>query len=263
MARTATRRAAPWRRGAMFAVAVVATLAAGCGSSGGGSSTGARPRPTSPAWALQGAYAPTIDPADFVATIDNRYFPLTPGTSFHYEGTKDATQQTDDMVVTDQTKRVLGVTCTVVRDTVSEHGRPVERTFDWYAQDKHGNVWYMGEDALELKDGRLVRASDSWESGVNGAKPGIIVPGNPQPGDVYRQEYYPPGEALDQAHVLRLDARRAVPYGAFTGVLATEEWSPVEPQIEQKYYAAGVGEVMEQVVKGGHERFELVSVTHP
>jgi hypothetical protein len=138
------------------------------------------------------------------------------------------------MVVTDQTKQILGVTCTVVQDTVSENGNPIERTFDWYAQDKQGNVWYMGEDSREMKNGRFVRASDSWESGVDGAQPGIIMPANPQPGDVNRQEYYPPGGALDQAHVLRLDGHVKVAYGTFKRVLVTEEWSPVEPQLEQK-----------------------------
>ena len=107
-----------------------------------------------------------------------------------------------------------------------------------------------------------MRASDSWESGVKGAQPGIIMPGNPQPGDVYRQEYYPPGGALDQAHVLRANARFKVAYGAFDNVLTTEEWSPVEPQIEQKSYVAGVGEIEEHVTAGGNEQFELVSVTH-
>ena len=166
------------------------------------------------------------------------------------------------MFVTHQTKRVLGVRCTVVRDTVSEHGKAVERTFDWYAQDKQGNVWYMGEDSLELKNGRLVRARDSWEAGVNGAQPGIIVPANPQPGDAYRQEYYPPGKALDEARVLRLSGTLTVPHGTFKHVLVTSERSPLEPQTEQKYYAPGVGEIAERVVKGHHEQFKLVSVTH-
>ena len=105
-----------------------------------------------------GATRPQIDPANFVATIDNRYFPLEPGTGFHYRGVADRTPQTDDMVVTHQTKQILGVTCTVVRDTVSEHGQPIERTFDWYAQDKQGNVWYMGEDTRELQHGHFVKA---------------------------------------------------------------------------------------------------------
>src|SRR5215475_8408482 len=85
-----------------------------------------------------------------------------------------------------------------------------------HAQDKQGNVWYMGEDSLELKNGHFVKASDSWQTGVNGAQPGIIMPGNPQPGDEYRQEYYPPGQALDQAKVLSLDGSITVPFGAYT-----------------------------------------------
>jgi hypothetical protein len=237
-----------------IAPALLAVVAVGVGPS-----TASRPAP--PSWTLHGSYAPSIDPANFVATVDNRYFPLKPGTGFHYKGVRDSTTQADDMVVTEQTKRVLGVSCTVVRDTVSEHGKAVERTFDWYAQDKQGNVWYMGEDSLELKNGRFVRASDSWQAGVNGAKPGIIMRGNPRPGDVYRQEYYRPGGALDQARVLGLDATAQVPYGTFTRVLATIEWSPVEPQLEKKYYKAGIGEVEERVVQGGREQFQLVSVT--
>src|SRR5262249_61860219 len=105
------------------------------------------------------------------------------------------------MVVTHQAKYVLGVRCTVVRDTVSHNGKPLERTFDWYAQDKQGNVWYMGEDARELKNGRFVRAGDSWQAGVHGAKPGVIMRGRPHTGAVYRQEDYPP-DALDQARGL-------------------------------------------------------------
>jgi hypothetical protein len=145
---------------------------------------------------------------------------------------------------------------------VSEHGKPVERTFDYYAQDKQGNVWYMGELSLEKRRGRLVKASDSWEAGVNGGKPGIIMPGHPRPGDAYRQEYYPPGEALDEARVIALRGGVKVPYGNFKGLLVTLERSPLEPQTEKKYYAPGLGEVAERVVKGHHEQFELVRVTH-
>jgi hypothetical protein len=211
---------------------------------------------------IHGTYAPKIDPANFVARIDNRYLPYTPGTRIHLEGSRGTTAQTDDEVVSHRTKRILGVTCTIVRDTVSERGRAVERTDDWYAQDKQGNVWYMGEDSFELQNGRFVKADDSWKSGVNGAKPGIIMPAAPRPGDAYRQEYYPPGNALDQARVLRLGASLQVPYGSFRHVLVTSERSPLEPQTEQKYYAPGVGEIAERVVKGHHEAFELVSITH-
>jgi hypothetical protein len=210
---------------------------------------------------LHGTYAPKIDPANFVATIDNRYLPYKPGTRIHFEGVRGTTKQTDDEVVLRATKTILGVRCTVVRDTVSEHGRAVERTDDWYAQDKQGNVWYMGEAAFERSHGRFVKASDSWESGVNGAHPGIIMPADPRPGDAYRQEYYPPGKALDAARVLRRTGTMTVPYGSFKHLLVTSEFSPAEPQTEQKFYAAGVGEVAERVVKGHHEEFALVSVS--
>ena len=211
---------------------------------------------------IHGTYAPKIDPANFVATIDNRYLPYKPGTRFHFAGVRGTTRQTDDEVVMHRIKRVLGVRCTVVRDTVSEHRRAIEWTDDWYAQDKQGNVWYMGEDSFELKNGHFVKASDSWRSGVNGAEPGIIMPAHPRAGDAYRQEYYPPGKALDEARVLRLDGSVTVPYGTFNGVLVTSERSPLEPQTEQKYYAPGIGEVAERVVKGHHEEFKLVSVSH-
>jgi hypothetical protein len=238
-------------------IAALVLVAASVAASG---SPGATPRP--PRWVLHGKYTASIDPSNFVASVDNRYFPLTPGTSFHYRGVRGTTAQTDDVVVTRGVKYVLGVKCTVVRDTVSERGRPVERTFDWYAQDVEGNVWYMGEDSFELQNGRFARASDSWQAGKNGAQPGIIMRGQPRSGQVYRQEYYPPGEALDQARVLGLQKPLRVPAGTFTRPLVTIEWSPVEPQLEKKYYAAGVGEVMEKVVAGGHEQFELVRVTH-
>jgi hypothetical protein len=193
--------------------------------------------------------------------VDNQYWPLAPGTTLHYEGTRGKTPQTDDVVVTNRTVRILGIACTVVRDTVSEHGRAVERTFDYYAQDGQGNVWYLGEDSFERERGHFVKASDSWRSGVDGAKPGIIMPADPRPGESYRQEYYPPGEALDEARVLGVRGPVEVPYGKFDHALVTSEYSPLEPQTEEKYFVAGVGEVLERVVKGHHEEFRLVRVT--
>jgi hypothetical protein len=228
----------------------------------GGSAHASKSPPPGELAPIHGPYAPKIGPANFVAKIDNRYLPYEPGTRFYFEGVRGMTRQTDDQVVMHRTKRIIGVRCTIVRDTVSEHGRAIERTDDWYAQDKQGNVWYMGEDSFELKNGHFVKASDSWKSGVNGAKPGIIMPAHPRRGDAYRQEYYPPGKALDQARVLGLNGRQTVPYGTFTRLLVTSERSPLEPQTEQKYHAQGVGEIAERVVKGHHEEFKLVSVTH-
>jgi hypothetical protein len=222
---------------------------------------GAKTTPPGELAPLHGTYAPRIDPASFVATVDNRYLPYKPGTRIHFEGVRGTTRQTDDEVVLRRTKTILGVRCTVVRDTVSEHGRAVERTDDWYAQDKQGNVWYMGEAAFERSHGRFVKAGDSWQSGVDGAHPGIIMPADPRPGDAYRQEYYPPGKALDEARVLRRTGTLTVPYGSFEHLLVTSEFSPLEPQTEQKYYAAGVGEIAERVVKGHHEEFALVGIS--
>ena len=259
----------------MLALALLAAIVGGCGSSGGDTSSSpsssptATPSPTgsgsksaSELAPTHGKYSPSIDPANFVSTIDNPYFPLEPGTGFHFTGARGKTPQTDDEIVTHRTKQILGISSTVVRDTVSEHGRAIERTFDFYAQDKQGNVWYMGENSLERKNGRFVRASDSWLSGVDGAEPGIIMPADPQPGDDYRQEYYPPGEALDEAHVIGFHGPFTVPTGTYKRALVTSEFSPLEPQTEQKYYVAGLGEIQEKVVKGHHEQFKLVRVTH-
>jgi hypothetical protein len=254
---------------ATIAVGLFAAVAPGCGSSGGnGSSTMAaasRSPSASELAPIHGPYSPSIKPADFVGTIDNRYFPLKPGTTFLYKGVSEngKTPQADREVVTHRTKRILGVTCTVVNDTVLSHGKPIERTFDWYAQDKDGNVWYMGEDTREMVHGHWVKMSDSWQGGVNGAEPGIIMPGNPQPGDAYRQEYYP-GHALDQARVLGRGAPQTVPYGSYKKTLMTVETSPkIDPGIaERKYYVAGVGDIREHTVSGNHEQIKLVSVTH-
>jgi hypothetical protein len=210
---------------------------------------------------IHGPYHPAIDPANFVRTVDNRYLPYAPGMRIRFKGVRGTTPQVDQQLVLNRTVTILGVTCTVVRDTVSEHGRAVERTDDFYAQDRQGNVWYMGEDSFERnKAGRFVKASDSWRGGVNGGRPGIIMPADPKRGDAYRQEYYPPGQALDEARVLRVDAKRTVPFGSFKHVLVTSEFSPAEPQTERKYYAPGVGEIAEHVVKGHHEAFTLVSL---
>jgi hypothetical protein len=253
--------------GAFLVAAFVAALATACASSRtqvapthSGSTLSA-----SDLAPIHGQYSPTIDPANFVPTIDNSYFPLLPGTGFHYRGVAEngTTPQTDDMVVTDKTRKILGVSCTVVQDTVSSRGKAIEHTFDWYAQDRQGNVWYMGEDTRELQHGKFVKADDSWEAGVDGAEPGIIMPGNPRPGDAYRQEYYPQ-YALDQARVLGPGGSVTVPDGSYGDTLLTVETAPkLDPGVaERKWYVAGVGDVKEHTVSGNHEEIVLVSVTH-
>jgi len=252
-------------------IAALGALAlAACGSSGGATAKGAEAsgstalaKTANPA-PIHGSYSPQIDPAKFVSAIDNAYLPFKPGATLRYRGVAEngKTPQLDTETVTRQTKRIIGVKCTVVRDTVSSRGKPVERTFDWYAQDRQGNVWYFGEDASEFKHGHYVKASDSWEAGVNGAQPGIVMEAHPRKGDAYRQEYYP-GHALDKGKVLGTAGPIKVPFRTFGTTLSTVETSGLEPgAAEKKYYAAGVGNVLERVVKGNHERFALVSVSH-
>jgi hypothetical protein len=164
------------------------------------------------------------------------------------------------VVVTGDTKDILGVPCVVVRDTVTLDGEVIEDTFDWFAQDADGNVWYFGEDTKEYEDGEVVTTEGSWEAGVDGAEPGIVMEADPQVGDRYRQEFYE-GHAEDMATVLSLDETADVPYGSYEDVLMTEDTTPLEPDVlERKFYARGVGVVLEVDVNGGGEREELVSV---
>lgn len=206
-------------------------------------------------------YNPEIDPANFVEGIDNPYFPLEPGTTFIYEGQEGDTTIDVEIAVTNETREVMGVTTAVVRETEWEDGELVEDTYDWFAQDAEGNVWYFGEDSKEYEGGEVVSTAGSWEAGIDGAKPGIIMQADPQIGDVYRQEYYQ-GEAEDMAEAISLTGNATVPYGSFDNVLVTREWTPLEPGIaENKYYAMDVGLLMEETVVGGSGTLELVDIT--
>ena len=200
----------------------------------------------------QKAYTPRIDPADFTTTIDNEYFPMKPGTTFIYEGGA----QRGEMTVTHDTRKVMGVECVVVDHKEWEGGKLIERTYDWFAQDHEGTVWYFGEDTKEYENGEVVSTKGSWEAGVDGAKPGIIMQADPKVGQSYHQEYYP-GEAMDMARVLSFEASVTVPYGSFDHVLETKEWTPLQPGLsEKKYYVRGVGPL------GNPRDLGLVDVKH-
>jgi len=205
---------------------------------------------------------PDINPANFVRYVTNKFFPLPPGTTFFYEGTSEGIPTSDEVTVTRKTKQILGITATVVHDRVFEAGVLVEDTFDWYAQDVDGNVWYLGEDSKELDaNGNVISTEGSWEAGVNGAQPGIIMEANPQAGDRYYQEFAA-DVAEDQARVLSLGESECVLYGCFDNLLLTKEWTKLEPGVaEQKYYAAGVGFILGVKVTGGDERLELVRIS--
>jgi hypothetical protein len=201
-----------------------------------------------------------IDPNQFVSTIDNPYFPLVPGTTFIYAGSQDGVPVRDEFTVTNETKQILGVTTTVIRDRAFLNGELVEETLDWFAQDKAGNVWYFGEDSKELENGVVVSTEGSWEAGVKGARPGIVMEARPRVGDSYRQEFAK-RVAEDRATVLSLRQRVEVPYGSFDKCLKTRDFTPLEPDVvEHKFYCAGVGFTRSVMVKGGNETLELVQI---
>jgi hypothetical protein len=203
-----------------------------------------------------------FDPCDFSneETIDNPYLTLAPGTTFTYESeTEDGTEE-DIVVVTDETKEILGVTATVVQDTVYLDGELIEDTFDWFAQDNEGNVWYLGEDTKEYENGQVVSTEGSWEAGVDGAEAGIVMLADPQVGDTYRQEWYP-GNAEDAAEVISLNEEVTVPYGTFANCLQTREFSTLDPELnEYKYYCPDVGAVTQEVVIDSGETVDLIDV---
>jgi len=204
-------------------------------------------------------YNPSINPADFVAAVNNPLLPLVSGTRYVYQGG----EETIEVTVTNDSKEILGVTTIVVHDVVSVDDEIIEDTYDWYAQDKAGNVWYFGEDTKEYEGGKVVSTEGSWEAGVDGAKPGIVMHATQPPiGIPYRQEYYA-CEAEDMAEVVSLSESVIVPYGSFDNCLQTREFTPLEPDVnEYKSYAPGVGLMLEVDIKSG-ARTELIEITTP
>jgi hypothetical protein len=235
----------------MFRIAVVTVavvLLAGCG--GGGSESEALPTGSEPA---------KLDPADFTTEIDNPYWPMAPGSHWIYRESENGDVQRVDVTVTDRTKRIAGIEARVVHDLVTKDGEKVEDTFDWYAQDKDGNLWYLGEDTKEYENGKVTSTEGSWEAGVDGAQAGVVVPAEPKQGLTYREEYYA-GHAEDGAEVLGLEGKVQVPFGRFEDALITRNFSSIEPNVQElKFYARGVGPVLELLVSGGSGRTELVS----
>jgi hypothetical protein len=260
------------RSRALACVAIGLTLAACAASPSTSPNASASPESSSPASetpfpaavSTVEPYQPVIDPADFVAAVDNPYFPLAPGSRWVMEGEGESAGEVTTTLVTDETKTILGVVCTVVRDEVTADGTLQELTFDWYAQDAAGNVWYFGEDTAEYtKSGEVKTRKGSWEAGVDGAQPGIIMPADPWVGLTYRQEFYA-GEAEDQATVVETGATADTPAGQYGNVLVTEDFTPLEPDLkERKFYAPGVGLVMERIVSGGQGINRLTEFAPP
>ena len=208
-----------------------------------------------------GHYAPVVDPANFVEVIDNPYLPYATGSRWVYAGQSEGEVERIEVEVLDDTRDVLGITATVVRDTVYVDGEMVEDTYDWFAQDADGNVWYLGEDTREFEDGVAVNASGAWEAGIDGALPGIVMPADPQVGDAFRQEFYP-GEAEDMGEITEVGVARSIGLGDFDDVVVMTHWTPLETAVvEEKWYARGVGTIYEEAVAGGDEVVELIEFT--
>jgi hypothetical protein len=241
-------------------VMLLAVLLAACG--GGAQEASDPPASATPeATTLpKGGQPVKLDPAQFTTQIDNPYWPMKPGSRWVYRETDASGEaQRVQVTVTDQTRTIIGIQARVVHDKVTTaDGALVEDTLDWYAQDAKGNIWYLGEDTKEYENGKVVSTEGSWEAGVDGAQPGILMPTDPKRAMEYRQEYYK-GQAEDAAQVLSLDMRAKVPAGFFKRVLVTKDYTPLEPKLlEHKFYAPGVGPVLAITVKGGSSRSELL-----
>jgi hypothetical protein len=200
-----------------------------------------------------------IDPSNFVRHVTNPYYPLPPGRLLVYRGVRDGQVQIDRVFVTHRTRTIAGVTATVVRD-VAKHGSTLlEDTTDYYAQDKQGNVWYLGERTTAYDNGHA-NTEGSWMTGVHGAVPGIIMEANPEPPDAYRQEFWR-GQAEDMAWVLHRGKTLQVPIGRLSHVLLTMEWTRLEPKvIDMKWYGRGLGIIRELSASGPLETSQLIRV---
>jgi hypothetical protein len=206
-------------------------------------------------------YEPHLDPKNFVSTIDNPYFPLPVGRTWVYKGVKDGQSQIDRVHVTNETKVIEGITARVVVDVSSHQGHLLEKTFDWYAQDVLGNVWYLGENTTAYLPNGKKDKSGSWKAGVRDAEPGIIMLADPRIPDSYRQECWT-GQAEDTAWVVLRGGSLTVPFGRVRNALVTLESARIEPEVyDQKIYAHGIGIVLERALTGEPELAKLVRMT--
>jgi len=242
--------------------AALAATTGGCTSTGESApAASSHPGSGPPSPGTSRAYTVTYHPGDFSPNVDNPWFPLKPGTTLVYRGTKDNQKALDEVAVSPHTSKLGGVPCRVVFDRLYLDGKLAETTRDYYTQDTKGNVWYFGEDTAELDpDGNMVNTEGTWHTGENGALPGIFMPASPRAGESHRQEFYP-GHAEDFFQVLARSAAVSVPYRSFPRALLTKEWTPLEPGVlDHKYYVQGIGTVKETTVKGPPEHMVLVAV---
>jgi hypothetical protein len=202
-----------------------------------------------------------LRPADFSSHIDNPYFPMRPGTVWTYRETDGTDVEKIRVRVLKRTTMIEGIRARVVRDVARSAGELVEATFDWYAQDSGGSIWYLGEATKSYADDGTVSTEGSWRHGRNGAQAGLLVPAKPRVGCGYREEYLE-GVAEDRAAILAKTEALRVPAGSYRGVLHTTNATPLEPDIlENKFYARGVGPVAEFDISPSFSSVVLLSVT--
>ena len=214
----------------------------------------------SPKIASGSKHEPVLDPANFVSVIDNPYYPLPVGRTLVYRGVRNGKTQVDRVHVTKRTKVVEGISATVVTDVATHRGTLLEKTEDWFAQDKQGNVWYLGEDTKAYLPNGHVDTSGTWTASVQDAEPGIVMEAHPQVPDAYRQEYLR-GQAEDTAWIVGRGGSVKVPYGSIHRAIRTLEFTQLEPDVvDTKYYAPCIGIVSERTLAGGGEIAELVAV---
>jgi len=250
---------------ALVAVTATALLSVGCGANS--TSTAASPASSTAGSSQlpQGSEKAKLNPADFTTDITNPYWPMKPGAKWTYRSTDtQGTKEKAVVEVTNKTKTIAnGVKARVIKDTVTENGRLVELTYDWYAQDKAGNIWYLGEYVSNYKNGKVTDHAGSFEAGVDGAQAGVAMPANPKPGLSYRQEYYK-GHAEDKAAVITVGEEQVeVPYGFYDKrVLMTRDLVPTEPKVQElKFFAPNVGPLLSVHTDGAGGRAELVKYT--
>ncbi|MEU4294732.1 hypothetical protein AB0E63_41470 [Kribbella sp. NPDC026596] len=206
-------------------------------------------------------YHPKINPDDFSPNVTNPWFPLRPGRTLVSTGVKDGEKALNLVVTTSRTRVIAGVRTRIVEDRLYLKNVLEERTSDYYAQDRCGNVWYFGEDTAELDSrGRVVSREGSFHAGVDGAQPGVFMQAHPQLGRKFRQEWYA-GHAEDIFWVVGRNARVTVPLGTFRHALRTAETTALEPDVlDNKYYVRGIGQVAELSVTGPTEGLRLVEI---
>jgi hypothetical protein len=252
--RTSIRRRALAVGGATLLVAAAVGSAAQAGGSQGSQTikSGAGP-----------GWPKTLQPSDFVRRVDNPWLPFVPGNKWRYRGVDTSGRFHDNERVTHRSKKIEGVRVTPVHDVVRKDGKPREITNDFYAQDRHGNIWYFGENTRELdRHGHVTSREGSFKAGRDGARPGVLFPGHPRVGQKGRQEYYK-GHAEDHFKILSTSGNVTSPFVSSHHAVRTREWSPLEPNTyDNKWYVRGVGDVKEKTVRGPKEKLHLVSFHH-